>query len=106
MTYLLAIRGLLTRAPWPLWAILGLLAVWGIDRTTYGARRYDDGRESVLSELREAEAEAAQKAVEAVAKEGAKGAARAAEFDKQQETLRDAIEKAEAEGGNALDSIF
>ena len=106
MTYLLAIRGLLARVPWQIWSILGLLAVWGIDRTTYGARRYDDGRESVLSELREAEAEAAQKAVEAVASEGAKGAARAAEFDKQQETLRDAIEKAEAEGGNALDSIF
>jgi hypothetical protein len=106
MTYLLAIRGLLSRVPPLVWAILGLLAVWGIDRTTYGARRYDDGRESVLSELREAEAEAAQKAVEAVAKEGAKGAARAAEFDQQQQTLKDAIEKAEAEGGNALDSIF
>jgi hypothetical protein len=106
VTYLLAIRGLLSRVPPLVWAIIGLLAVWGIDRTTYGARRYDDGRESVLSELRKAEAEAAQKAVEAVAKEGAKGAARAAEFDKQQETLRDAIEKAEAANQNALDGLF
>lgn len=28
MTYLLAIRALLARVPWQVWAILGLLAVW------------------------------------------------------------------------------
>jgi hypothetical protein len=38
--------------------------------------------------------------------EGAKGAARAAEFDKQQETLRGAIEKAEAANQNALDALM
>ena len=106
MTYLLAARALLARIPWQVWAILGLLAVWGIDRTTYGARRYDDGRESVLSELRKQEAAAKAEAWEAITTEGAKGAERANKFETEQQTLRDAIERAEDANQNSLDAIF
>ena len=106
MTYLLAIRGLLARIPWQAWAIIGLLAVWAIDRTTYGARRYGDGRESVLTELRTAEAKAADKALEAIAEAGEAGVERADRFEAEQETLSQAIEKAEAANRNPLDELF
>jgi hypothetical protein len=100
------VKALAKRVPWQAWAILALSAAWAIDRTTYGAERYSDGRESVLADLRTAEAEAKEKALRAIAGAGEAGIARAEAFDQQQEALRNAIDAAEKGGGNALDSIF
>ena len=100
------VKALAKRIPWQVYLALGIsLAVWA-----WGARNYregySDGRESVLAELRTAEAEAKEKALKAIAEAGEAGIARAERFEAEQETLSQAIEKAEAANGNALDALF
>ena len=100
------IRGGLAAVPWQVWACIAALAlIFGATWFAY-SQGYDAGRESVLAELREAETKAAKKAVAAIATEGAKGAERAAKFDAEQETLSEAIRKAEDANQNALDALF
>ena len=85
---------------------LGLVAALILSHTLAYCEGRSDGRESVMAELREQEAAAKSQAWEAITTEGAKGAERAREFEQQQETLRDAIEKAENANQNPLDAIF
>jgi ABC-type transporter MlaC component len=98
----LSALGWLKGLPWQVYAGLFLLAAFPI---TY-CKGVHDGREEVLTELREKSDEAKQKAEAArqIADEGAQN--RADEFEAKQEVLTDAIEQAETNGGNALDAIF
>lgn len=106
MTWLLGIRSVLSNVPWFVWAALAIIAAWGIDRTAYGAERYSEGRESVLSELRAREAQAKDKALEAILKGDKRAIERAKKFEAQEAVLRDAIEAAETDSGNSLDALF
>jgi hypothetical protein len=106
VTWLLTARAFLSRVPWQVYAILALLAAWGVDRTVQYRSGYSDGRESVLTELRTAEAEAAQKALEAAATATQAGIERSERFDVEQQALRDAITEAERADRNALDALF
>ena len=85
---------------------LGLVAALILSHTLAYCEGRSDGRDKVMAELREQEARAKADAWQAITTEGAKGAERAREFEQQQETLRDAIEKAEAANQNALDELF
>lgn len=106
LTYLATARALLKRIPWFVWAAMAIIAAWGIDRTVQYRSGHSDGRESVLAELRAAEAKAAQKALEAAATATQAGIKRAERFDAEQETLSDAIRKAEDANQNSLDALF
>lgn len=97
---------LLGKVPAWVWGALALVSVWYIDRTAHGNSRYEEGRETVLADLRQAETKAKQAAWEAITTEGEKGAVRAREFEAQQDALLDVIKKAEADETSALDSLF
>jgi hypothetical protein len=101
-----AVKAFAKRIPWQVWAALAILAAWGIDRTLQYRSGYSEGRESVLAELRTAEAKAKDKALEAIAEAGEAGVERAERFEAEQETLSQAIEKAEAANRNPLDELF
>ena len=106
LTALATARAFLKRVPWQVWAALAIIAAWCIDRTVQYRSGYSEGRESVLTELRTAEAKAAEKALEAIAEAGEAGVERAERFEAEQETLSQAIEKAEAANRNPLDELF
>jgi len=96
------VKGIASKIPLQAYAVLALLiAGW-----LYGNHRYYAGRESVLAELREAKADAGEKALDAIDKAGEAGIKRAERFEAEQDALEGAIERAEAESGNALDSLF
>lgn len=102
MTILTGIWGFLRGVPWQVYAGLALLAAFWI----WGNHQYSEGRESVLVELRAAEAEAKEAAIDAAASADASERDRVADFMAEQEALSDVIEQAEKENGNALDAIF
>ena len=106
MTWLLKIGGVLKRIPWPIYAAAIVLAAWWLDRSAQYRSGYSEGRESVLAELRTAEATAKDKALKAIAEAGEAGIERAERFEQQQETLRQAIQEAEKANRNALDELF
>jgi len=88
--------------PWQVYAGIALvLAVY-----VYGCERYNAGRESVLVELRQAEAEARAKAAEARRVADAEALERADQFDEQQETLEQVIKNAEINNSNPLDDLI
>ena len=94
--------GAIKSVPREVWyALVVLVAVWLIYR-----EGVSDGRESVLAELRTAEAKAADKALEAIAEAGESGVERAERFEAEQQALGEAIEAAEAANGNSLDALF
>lgn len=85
--------------------VLALLAI-PINGWIQHRQGVSEGREAVLADLREAQAKAAQKAVEAARDAGLKAAERA---DQNAAVIAEqirTIEEAEAEGGNALDGLF
>jgi len=106
LTYLAIARAFLKRIPWQVYlALVICLAIWAWGAHNYRSG-YSEGRESVLAELRTAETEAKDKALEAIAEAGEAGIERAERFDTEQRALNEAIEKAEAKEGNALDALF
>lgn len=102
MTWLLAIRTFLKDVPWQIWAGIALIAAAFV----YGEIRYSAGKEVILERLREAERERDELAEKARKVAGENAEERAREFEHEQRVLKDAIKDAEANGGNALDSIF
>ena len=85
---------------------LGILGLLVISHTLTYCTGRGDGREAVKLELRAAEVKAGEKAMKAVAKQEAAAAVRAeAEAVQAKEALQ-AVERAEAEGGNSLDALF
>jgi hypothetical protein len=100
------VKALAKRIPWQVYLALGIsLAIWAWGAHNYRSG-YSEGRESVLSELRTAEAEAKEKALKAITEAGEAGVARAERFEAEQQALGEAIERAEAAIRNALDAIF
>ena len=89
--------------PWQVYAGIALvLAVY-----VYGCERYNAGRESVLVELRQAEADARAKAAEARRVADAEALERADQFQEQQETLEQVIKNAEeSTNRNPLDDLL
>ena len=88
--------------PREVWYALGaVVAWWG-----FSSHYIDQGREQVLTELRQAEADAKEKAQEARAKADEKAEERAQNFEQKQDVLSEAIKKAEANNENSLDAIF
>ena len=88
--------------PWQVYAGIALvLAVY-----VYGCERYNAGRESVLIELRQAEADARAKAAEARRVADAEALERADQFQEQQETLEQVIKNAESNNSNPLDDLL
>ena len=88
--------------PWQVYAGVALV----LCSYMYGCERYSAGRESVLVELRQAEAEARAKAAEARRVADAEALERAVQFDEQQETLEQVIKNAEGNNSNPLDDLF
>jgi hypothetical protein len=81
------------------------LAIWAWGAHNYRSG-YSEGRESVLAELRTAEAESLKKAATAARNADKAGEQRAlVEAETRAADLK-AIERAEATGGNALDALF
>lgn len=101
-----AVKAFAARIPWQAWVAAGLLAAIPVNGCVQYRKGYSAGREAVLADLRTAEAEAAQKALEAAATATQAGIERAERFDAQQETLSDAIRKAEDANQNSLDALF
>ena len=100
------IKQTLGRVPWQAWAVLALLAAFQVHGCTQYRSGYSDGRESVLSELRKAEAAAADRSMQAAAK-GDKSKAVAAERSAQIIAGQIArVEAAETKGESALDALF
>ena len=96
------IKSTLGRLPWQIYAALGLL----IAVQVYGCKRYNEGRESVKAELRQAEAKAIDRSMKAAAKAdeyGAKQAEQTAQVIAGQLTR---IEEAEKRGESAVDAYF
>ena len=88
--------------PWQVYAGIALvLAVY-----VYGCERYNAGRQSVLIELRQAEADARAKAAEARRVADAEALERADQFQEQQETLEQVIKNAESNNSNPLDDLL
>jgi hypothetical protein len=106
MTWLVTALGFARQVPWWVYGIAAVLAAWGADRTLQYRQGYREGVESVETRLRDAEAEALKKAAIAARKADEAGEQRAlVEAETRAADLK-AIERAEAEGGNALDSLF
>ena len=102
MMALANVIGFLRGVPWQVYAGIALvLGIYG-----YGCERYNAGRESVLVELRQAEANARAKAADARRVADAEALERAKQFDEQQETLEQVIENAESNNSNPLDDLF
>tara|TARA_B100000678_G_C18098851_1_gene457921 strand:+ start:453 stop:761 length:309 start_codon:yes stop_codon:yes gene_type:complete len=94
--------GFLKGIPWQVWAGIALLiAFWW-----WGNHREAQGRDAILEQLREAEANAAIMAKNAADSADANERDRAADFEAEREVLEEAIQQAEASGGNALDALF
>lgn len=96
----------LKAVPWFVWVAIAVAALWFIDRNAQYREGFENGRGEVLEQLRKAEAEAAQKSLEAVARADEKALERE---ERNAEVLGDLIgrvEAAEAEGANPLDSLF
>jgi hypothetical protein len=88
------------------WAALFIAGAWWIDRAAQYAEGHENGRTEVVNELRTAEAEAAKRSLEAIA-EADEGKAERAEAEAEiVSDMIERIESAEAEGGNALDTLF
>ena len=102
LQFLKGFTGWLSRVPWQAYALIGagVFIFWLADN------RFDAGRESVLSDLREKQAAAARKAEAAQTIATEKALERSEEFQAQQEVLQDAIEQAEATDSNPLDAII
>ena len=100
------IAAALKSVPWTMWTIAALVALIPINGCVQYREGRQDGRESVLAELRTQQAKTAEKATKArsSAAQGAKE--RAETFEAEQRALGEAIEKAEAEEANALDGLF
>lgn len=104
--FLLPVLGFLRGVPWWVYGIAAVLAAWGADRTLQYRQGYREGVESVETRLRDAEAESLKKAAQAAREADKAGEQRALiEAEARAADLK-AIERAEAEGGNALDSLF
>jgi hypothetical protein len=95
-------RAFLGKIPREVWYALAVLAaVWWIR-----ADAHNDGRESVLTELREAEDKAREKAAKVIEEADKAGAKRAQIEAETRAADIQAIEKAEANDTNSLDAIF
>jgi hypothetical protein len=95
-------RAFLGKIPREVWYALAVLAaVWWIR-----ADAYSDGRESVLTELREAEDKAREKAAKAIEEADKAGAKRAQIEAETRAADIEAIERAEETGDNPLDNLF
>jgi len=102
ITAFMAAKTFLGKVPREVWYALAALAAWW----WFSSHYIEQGRQEVLSELREKAAEAEKKAQAAKKKADENATERAETFEAQQEVLNDAIEEAEKTGGNALDGLF
>ena len=96
----------LKAVPWFVWVAIAVAALWFIDRNAQYREGFENGRGEVLEQLRKAEAEAAQKALEAVARADEKALERAEAEAEVIERQLDAIQRAEANDENPLDALF
>ena len=101
-----AIGGALGRVPWQIYAALALVLAFQVHGCTQYRSGFQDGKESVLSELRTAEAKSVTRSIEAARKADAAGAIRAEQQAAVIAEQIERIEQAERTGGNALDSLF
>lgn len=98
--------GALRAVPWQVYVIGALVAAIPINGCVQYREGFENGRGEVLEQLRKAEAEAAQKSLEAVARADEEAIERA---EKEAEIIAgqlEAIERAEAEERNPLDALF
>ena len=97
-----AIGGALGRVPWQVWAAVVLAgAFWW-----HGNASRADERAKIKAVAAERQVAAMQRSIEAAEKANAVGAIRELETANQQQAAIEAIEAAEAAGGNALDALF
>lgn len=94
--------GMLGKVPREVWYALAALAAWW----WFSSHYYDEGRESVFAELREAEKKAQDEAAKARDVADTKAAERAVVEAEIIAGQIEAIEKAEANDENALDALF
>lgn len=99
-------RALLARIPWWVWPALAIAGAWWWDRTAQYREGYSEGRESVLAQLRAAEARARDKATEAASEAQERATERAVTFEAKQTKDKAAITEAKANDTNALDALF
>lgn len=99
---LLPVWGLLKQVPREVWYVLAALAAWW----WFSSHYINQGREEVLTELREAEAEAAKKSLEAIAQADESKAKRAEKEAEIVGGMIERIEEAEEAGENPLDGLF
>lgn len=105
MTWL-AIRSFLGGIPWQVWAGIAVIMAPPVAYCTGYNAGERDGREAVKAMLQKQMAQTMRNSWQARAQSDKK---RAAEIEQEQEILRgqiEAIEKAEADDANALDSLF
>lgn len=93
---------LLGKVPREVWYCLAALAAWW----WFSSHYIEQGREEVLSELRAAQAETAEKALEAIAEADTAALERHEANAAVLEAQIERIEQAEAEESNPLDALF
>jgi hypothetical protein len=100
--FITALRGV----DWRIYAALAALLILQIHGCTSYNRGYDAGETAVLDKLREAEAKAVTRSLEAAAKADAVAAKKAEERAEVIAGQIAAIEQAEREGRSAVDAIM
>jgi len=93
-------------ASWQFWAVLALVMAIPVNGCIQHGRGYEKGRETVLGQLRDAQAKADERALKAIANAEGKATQEVLRFEAEQSALRDAIKQAETANENALDRLF
>lgn len=100
--FILTALGFLKGLPWQVWVAAAILATNPISY----CKGKSDGKQVIIERLEKAEAKAKAKAIESAAAADDSQAEATAEFEAEQETLQKAIEDAQADDSNSLDSLF
>ena len=100
------IKSAMARIPWQAYIAAGLLAAIPVNGCIQYRSGYSDGRESVLAELRTAEAESLERASKAIERADKAGAKRAEIEAETRAADIEAIERAEATNANPLDALM
>ncbi len=88
------------------WLIVALVVAVPANGCHQHGKGYQKGREAILSQLRDAQAKADKRALEAIAKAEGRATIEVERFEAEQNALREAIKQAEAAGNNPLDAVF
>jgi len=102
MAFLAPLWAALGKVPWQVWAATAIL----LSYPPVYCKGRSDGKAAIYAKLEKAEEKAIARAEKAATSADENQQAKSEVFEAEQETLRKAIDDAQANDANALDSIF